>query len=64
MKRVHTRSFQVGKGRVFSVVLPDGAGPLVAHEGETVYVIVAHSYEAAVGEALRKLNSVSNADDR
>jgi hypothetical protein len=56
VSRLHTRSFQVSKGRLFSVVLPDGAGPLVAHEGETVLIVVAHSYEAAVGEALRRLH--------
>lgn len=60
MSKVHTRSFTVSKGRLFSVVLPDGGGPLVAHEGETVLVIVAHSYEAAVGEALRRLNKVDD----
>lgn len=35
----------------------DGGGPIVAHEGETVLVVVAHSYEKAVGEALRRLNA-------
>jgi hypothetical protein len=58
VSKVITRSFSVDKGRTFSVVLPNGAGPLVAHEGETVYIVVAPSYEKAVGEVLRKLNEV------
>lgn len=64
MSKVHTRSCTVPKGRVFTCVLPGGAGPVVAHEGETVLVIVAHSYEAAVGEALRRLNQVDDGDTR
>jgi hypothetical protein len=51
-----TRSFTVPKGRTFATVPPDGDGPVVAHEGETVLIIVARSYEKAVGEALRRLN--------
>ena len=57
MKTVHTRSTQLAKGQTFSIILPNGGGSVVAYEGETIYVIVAHSYEAAVGEALRKLNA-------
>ncbi len=55
---MHTHSCQLAKGQTFTVILPNGGGPVVAHEGETVLVIVAHSYEAAIGEALRKLNEV------
>ncbi len=54
---MHTRSCQLAKGQTYSIILPNGGGSVVAHEGETIYVIVAHSYEAAVGEALRKLNA-------
>jgi hypothetical protein len=55
-----TRSFLVPKGQVWGQVLPYGGGPVAAHEGETVYIVVAHSYEAAVGEVLRKLNEIPN----
>ncbi len=57
MSALHTRSFTVSKGRTFSLALPNGAGVLTAHEGETVYIVVAHNYETAVGEALRQLNA-------
>jgi hypothetical protein len=53
-----TRSFTVDKGRTWSCVPPDGDGPVVAHEGETVLIVTARSYEAAIGEALRRLNKV------
>ena len=52
-----TRSFTVDRGRIFSCVPHDGDGPVVAHEGETVLIVVARSYEKAIGEALRRLNT-------
>jgi hypothetical protein len=55
-----SRSFTVPKGRTFSVVPHDGDGPVVAHEGETVLIVVARSYEKAVGEALRRLQEVED----
>jgi hypothetical protein len=53
---LHTRSTTIAKGQTWGVVLPNGGGHIVAHEGETVLIVVAHSYEAAVGEALRRLH--------
>lgn len=53
-----TRSFTVPKGRTFAIVPADGDGPVVAHEGETVLIVVARSYEKAVGEVLRRLHEV------
>lgn len=57
MSRVHTHSCQLAKGQTFTVILPNGGGSVIAYEGETVLVIVAHSYEKAIGEALRRLNT-------
>jgi hypothetical protein len=55
VSRVNTRSFVVPKGSAWPVVPMDGGGPIVAREGETVLIVVAHSYEKAIGEALRRL---------
>ena len=55
-----TRSFQVDKARTWSCVPHDGDGPVVAHEGETVLIVVARSYEKALGEALRRLNTAQD----
>lgn len=46
-----SRSFSVDKGRLFSIVTPDG--PFVAHEGDTVLIIRARSYEEAQSEVLK-----------
>ena len=55
MSHVKTRSFQVPKGRIWSCVPADGDGPFVAHEGETVMLVLAHTWEAAMREAMERL---------
>lgn len=51
---MHSRSCQVSEGKTFAIVLPNGGGTVVAHGGETVLVVVAHSYEKAHRELLEK----------
>lgn len=46
MSRLDSQSFTVLAGRTFSVVTP--SGPFVAHEGETVLIVRARSYEDGV----------------
>jgi hypothetical protein len=53
--KVNTRAFTVPTGRLWTCVPADGGGPIVAHPGETVMVIVAHSWESAMREAMEKL---------
>lgn len=55
MSHVKTRAFSVPKGRLWSCVPPDGDGPCIAQEGETVMIVIAHKWEEAMQEAMRRL---------
>lgn len=55
MSKLKTRAFTVPSGRPWSCVPPDGDGPCIAHPGETVLIVVAHTWEAAMREAMEKL---------
>lgn len=59
MSKVTSRSFTVDKGRTFSVVTPDGDGPFVAHEGETVLIVRARSYEDCVRKFIRAFEELN-----
>lgn len=63
MSHVKTRSFTVPKGRIWSCVPADGDGPFVAHEGETVLLVLAHSWESAMREAMEKLAKAESGKD-
>ena len=63
MSHVKTRSFTVPKGRIWSCVPADGDGPFVAHEGETVMLVLANTWEAAVREAMLRLATPERKDE-
>jgi hypothetical protein len=52
VSKMHSRSCTVSEGKTFAIVLPNGGGTVVAHGGETILVVVAHSYEKAHREFL------------
>ncbi len=57
MSRLDTRSFTVHAGRIFSVVTPEG--PFVAHEGETVLIVRARSYEQAAKKLIAAFEALN-----
>jgi hypothetical protein len=52
---VKTRAFTVPTGRQWVTLPLDGDGPCIAQPGETVLIVVAHTWEAAMREAMEKL---------
>lgn len=57
---VKSRSFVVPPGQVWSCIPKDGDGPCIAHEGDTVLIIVERSWEKAVRVAQEELSKESS----
>lgn len=57
MSRLDTKSFTVDNGRTFSVITP--VGPFVAHEGETVLIVRARSYEQAAKKLIAAFEALN-----